>query len=82
LHDENIIGRGTEVCGLYMLDDSIIIGYASVANQNSHGNLEIWDFRLIHVTDMGLIGLVEHGLSADETKLKMLEANISLERWY
>jgi hypothetical protein len=40
-HDENIIGRGTEVCGLYMLDDSIIIGYASLASQNSHGNLEI-----------------------------------------
>lgn len=39
-HDANIIGRGT-VCGLYMLDDSIIIGNALISNQNSHGNLEI-----------------------------------------
>jgi len=47
-----------------------------------HGNLEIWDFRFIHVTDIGLVGLVEHGFSGDETKLEMLKTNISLERRY
>lgn len=40
-HDANIIGRGTKVCGLYMLYDSIIIGNALISNQNSHGNLEM-----------------------------------------
>jgi len=33
-HDKNIIGKGTQVCGLYMLDGSIIIGYASVSSQD------------------------------------------------
>ena len=36
-HDKNIIGKGTQVCGLYMLDGSIIIGYASVSSQDWHG---------------------------------------------
>ena len=36
-HDKNIIGKGTEVCGLYMLNGFSIIGYASVSSQDSHG---------------------------------------------
>jgi hypothetical protein len=36
--------RSTKVCGLYMIDGyAIIVGYASVASQDSHGKTKLWD---------------------------------------
>jgi hypothetical protein len=51
-YDTKIIGRGIKVCGLYMLNDSTIIVMLLV---KPHGIVELWDFRLIHVSDACLV---------------------------
>jgi hypothetical protein len=45
---------------------------ASKTRQNMHDNYEICGFYLLHVGDMGLVGLDEQGFLGDRTELKML----------
>jgi hypothetical protein len=42
LFDAKIIGRGTKVCTLYLLDGSTIIDHAFVSRNVSHSIVELW----------------------------------------
>ncbi|MCH82500.1 putative Ty-1 copia retrotransposon protein [Trifolium medium] len=72
--DAKIIGRGTKVYGLYLLDGSTIIGHAFIASRISH-DVDLWDFGMILVSDMSLVGLVKQGLLGNGI-LKGIEVRI------
>jgi hypothetical protein len=55
-----------------MLNGYTFFFNASKTRQNMHGNYEICGFYLLHVGDMGLVGLDEQGFLGDRTELKML----------
>lgn len=50
-----VIGRGTKMIGLYMLDDSTIIEHAPITSQDSHDSFEACDFELGHDCKMSLV---------------------------
>jgi hypothetical protein len=58
-----------------LLVGSTIIGHASFTSGDSHDVVELWDFRLGLVSDMGLVGLVKQGLLGSGTELELLETN-------
>lgn len=67
LRNAKIISRGSKLCGLYMLNGSTVFCNASKTRQNMHDNYEIYGFYLLHVGDMGLVGLDELGFLGDRT---------------
>ena len=62
-HGALITVKGYRMNGLYILDGSIVIGNASVANVASHNNSELWHLRLGHVSERGLVELAKHWTS-------------------
>ncbi|MCI35471.1 hypothetical protein A2U01_0056692, partial [Trifolium medium] len=51
------------------------MGMDSMDSGDSHDMVELGDFRLTLVSNMGLVGLVKGGLLCDGTKLQLLETN-------
>jgi len=72
LRNAKKISRGSKLCGLYMLNSFTVFRNASKTRQNMHDSYEICGFYLLHVGDMGLVGLDEQRFLGDRTELKML----------
>jgi hypothetical protein len=56
-----------------------------MGSSDSHAVSELWDFGLVIVSDIGLVGLVKQGLLGDETKPEVLKTNNDLmfvSKWF
>lgn len=71
-HGALIVANGSEMCGLYILDGSIIISHASVASQHLLDKSKLWHFTLEYAAERGLVELSKYGLIGSE-KLNKLE---------
>lgn len=66
------MAKGSKICGLYILDGSIIIGHVFVASQNLIDKYKLWHLRLRSVSERCLFELVKQGLLGSQ-KLNKLE---------
>jgi len=71
-HGALITVKRYKMIGLYILDDSMVIGNASMTSVTPHNNSELWHLRLGHVSERGLVELAKQVLLGKD-KLDKLE---------
>jgi len=62
LHGALIIDNSLKMCGLYILDGSIIIGYTFIVSQNTHVETKLWHLRLWYVSEICVFPLAKQDL--------------------